>query len=856
MYRNIVYNGREQKVTLFTWDEAGKRIHYDCSFSPYLYVEDSKGEKTSIYGTKVKRKTFRSNFERRKFIADSGIKRLFENLSPAQQFLVDMFWKDNESESFSQNPIRTIFIDIETYSPNAFPDTQDPRDPINVITCYDTLSKKYTTFGTKKITKKLDDNINYITCKGERELFSKFIDYLEKDYPDIISGWNSEFFDIPYIINRCERVMGEEYVRRLSPLSNVYARLVKGKFGKDSNRYYIDGVSCIDYLDIYRKFCLTMRESYKLDAIAELELGENKVDYGDIDLATLADTDWDKFVEYNIHDVRLLVKLEEKLQYISLLRMLAYIGLTTFEGALGSISLLTGVLCIRARYNKEVMATFVRGGDSGTNPGAFVSEPLRGFQNYFVSFDAASLYPSIMMSLNMSPETKVGRFRKTKDGNFEVLHTSGKTFTLPPDKFSLFLKKEQCCLSKADIIFTQKKKGIVCKFLEENFDKRALTRKEHKSVLKEMESLDKRSSQYKDLKFRAQFLDTKQLTQKIVLNSLYGAFGNKNSPFGDDDIAASVTLTGQSIIKQANTILRTFLENSIDDLTQKEKDECNIYGDTDSVFFSIKSFITRGLTFEEDGEITQGVYELLDRIETNLNSNINQWCKRNLLSQSPRINFKREKLCDVGMFLQKKRYAVRIRDNEGQKCCKFKYTGVEVVRSTMPNAIKPYAKKIIETMMITQSNAETNTCLNDAYNTFKGLSPEEIAFVMGVKGYDKYASQCKEFNIPKRMPIHVKSAYYHNHITRNIFNDNKAELITSGDKVRYLYLQLPNKFNIESIGFKYEYPKEFMDMFKIDYDRMFEKILFQSISRFYDSVGWRIRKPTDNVRVELFDLFS
>jgi len=857
MYRNVVYNGREQKVTLFTWDESGKRINYDCSFSPYLYVEDNRGEKTSIYGTKVKRKTFRSNFERRKFVTDSGIKRLFENLSPGQQFLLDSYWKDNEGENFSQFPLRTVFLDIETFSPTTFPNVDDPRDPINVITVYDTLSKKFTTFGTKQLSSKIKEKgVKYVYCKNERELFSKFISYFEEDYPDIISGWSSEFFDIPYIINRCERIMGEEYVRKLSPLGNVYSRDVKGKFGRDSKRYYIDGVSSIDYLDIYRKFCLTMRESYKLDAIAELELGENKIDYGDVDLATLSIEDWDKFVEYNIHDVRLLVMLEEKLQYISLLRMLAYCGLTTFEGALGSISMLTGVLCIRARHNKEVMATFVRGKDTGTNPGAYVSEPLRGFQNYFVSFDATSLYPSIMMSLNMSPETKIGRVEKTKDGEFEIQHISGKSFTLSTEKFAKFLKQEECCLSKAGIIFTQKKKGIVCNFLEEYFDKRVVIRNEHKSVLKELDGLSKKDVKYTELKTRAQYLDTKQLTTKIILNSLYGAFGSKTSPFGDDDVASSVTLTGQAIIKQANTILRNFLGESFEGISESEKINCNIYGDTDSVFFSIKPFVDRGLKFEQDGEITQEVYDLLNKIEQYLNANINTWCKTHLLTKNPRIFFKREKLCDVGIFLQKKRYALRIRDNEGIKCSKFKYTGVEVVRSTMPNAIKPYAKKIIETMMTTQSNATTNTCLNEAYDTFKTLPPEEIAFVMGIRGYERYAAQCKEFNLPKKMPIHVKSAYYHNHITRNVFNDNKSELIASGDKVRYMYLQLPNKFNIDSIGFKYTYPEEFKTMFKIDYDKMFEKILFQSISRFYEAVGWRIRKPTDNVRVELFDLFS
>jgi DNA polymerase elongation subunit (family B) len=199
---------------------------------------------------------------------------------------------------------------------------------------------------------------------------------------------------------------------------------------------------------------------------------------------------------------------------------------------------------------------------------------------------------------------------------------------------------------------------------------------------------------------------------------------------------------------------------------------------------------------------------------------------------------------------------MHILDDEGIKENKFKYTGVEVVRTTMPNAIKPYAKKIIETMLSTQSLTETNKILNETYDIFKELSPEELAFVMGVKGYEKYAVNCNEFTTVKSMPIHVKSAYFYNLLLDKLSTGNKYESLGSGDKVRYMYVEKPNKYGLDSIGFKYDYPSEFKDTFKIDYDKMFEKILFQGIERFYDCVGWSIRKPAENVQVELFDLFS
>jgi len=420
-YRNCVYNSRDQSVKLFTWDEAGKRIQCDVSVSPYLYIEDNAGDKTTIFGTKAKKKIFNNVYERNKFIQDSGIKRVYENIPAVQQYLIDTFWTENEKPEFAKNQLKVTFIDIETYSVDDFPNIDNPDHTVNVITCYDNFSKQFHTFGLKPYNG-TNKNIVYTHCKNERDLFIKFIEYIEEDYSDVLSGWNSEFFDIPYIINRCERILGQEYVNRLSPTGKVYYREVMGKFGRQQKRYYIEGIACIDYLDIYRRFCLKLRESYKLDAIGEIELGERKVDYGNMNLSTLADTDWTTFVDYNIQDVNLLVRLEDKLQYIVLLRMLAYVGLTTLEGAMGTISVINGALTIRARKRKEVLSTFIRNQGTGKNPGAYVAEPKSGFKNNIVSFDANSLYPNVMISLNLSPETKIGIVEKNDNGNVNIYH--------------------------------------------------------------------------------------------------------------------------------------------------------------------------------------------------------------------------------------------------------------------------------------------------------------------------------------------------------------------------------------------------------------------------------------------------
>jgi len=520
---------------------------------------------------------------------------------------------------------------------------------------------------------------------------------------------------------------------------------------------------------------------------------------------------------------------------------------------MGTIQVINGALTIRARKRNEIISTFIRNADTGKNPGAYVAEPKRGFKKNVVSFDANSLYPNVMISLNTSPETKVGKIERTTDKNVTIQHVTGKLFELSKPDFVKFLKNEQCSISKAGFLFSQKKKGIIPEFLEYYYNKRV----EIKKKLFKTKQKFKKEPNNLDLKYEVERLNTSQMVIKILINSCYGYMGNKNAPIGDDDIASSVTLTGQAVIKYSNELIKEFLKKEVADISDRELEECVIYNDTDSSYISISPLVDKGIVkFWDNDMVHEETYSKIQEIEDYLNEGISKWAEKAILTNNSRFVFKRECIADIGVFLQKKRYVMHILDDEGIKENKFKYTGVEVVRTTMPNAIKPYAKKIIETMLSTQSLKETNSILNETYEVFKSLSPEELAFVMGVKGYEKYASQSNEFNTCKGMPIHVKSAYYYNELLDKLNTGNKYESISTGDKVRYMYVEQPNKFGLDSIGFKYEYPEEFNSIFKPDYDKMFQKILFQAIERFYENVNWTIRKPSENVQVELFDLFA
>ena len=853
MYRNVYYDNRNECYQLFTWDDDGNRVTLECSYNPYLYLETkSRSDATSLFNTPLKRRTFRNNFERRKFINSSGIKRYFENLACDQQFLVDRFWTRVGDDDFNKHPLVTYFIDIETYSPDDFPSPDIAKDRINVITLYDTSKGKFITWGTSKLEKDID-NVKYIYCPTEYELLAKFVSFIESNPPDIISGWNSQFFDIPYIIMRTVKVLGDDAHHRLSPVRNVYCRNVRGKFGNDQTRWYISGISSLDYLDVYQKFSPGVKESYKLDAIAEEELGDKKIDYGNINLSELADQDWQTFVEYNVQDVNLLVKMDDKLRYLELLRMLAYTGLTTLEGGMGTLGVVTGAAVIKSRGDQLLMPTFLKDEATGKNPGAYVGEPQNGFQKSILSFDANSLYPNTMISLNMSPETKVGKIIHKDDKEVHVRHVSDKIYKLTHTKFKEFLDKDKIAISRAGILFSQTKKGIIPEIVDNIYQQRVEIRKEHKKLRRELSKLKKTDSNYKKLKQKVDQLDTKQFTLKILINSIYGYFGNKMAPFGDDDIASSITLTGQGVIKKSNKILTDYIADIIKDVDVNPI----VYNDTDSSYISIQSLMDHlGEPFSVDNIVTPAAYKVAEEIENHLNIEISKWAELSLNSADTRFVFKRECMCDVGIFLQKKRYVLHVLDDEGFKCKKFKYTGVEVVRSTLPKTIKPLVKDIIETMITTQSYSETSAIFREAYDQFRELPLEDIAFVMGIREYDKYANKCTNYNVCKGMPIHVKAAYYYNLLIKKLNLTRNHESITSGDKVRYYYVNVPNRLGITSLAYKQYLPDQFREDFPPDTELMFDKIVYSIIGRFYDAVNWKLQKPSKQPQTDLFELLA
>lgn len=842
MYRNCVYNNRERKIFLWTWDNNGERIKEEHDFKPYVLLEDKSGNEKSIYGTKLKKKEFNSGYDRNNFVKDSSIKRIYENLPPYQQFLIDNYWSVCEDDNFSKYPLKLAFLDIECPHSEKFAEPDTAEAVINLITIYDSFSKMYHVFGLKNYYTTRDD-VKYYWCKSEEDLLKSFIKYFRKEEFDVISGWNISAFDIPYLVNRITFQLGEDWAKKLSPIERIYEKTnPNGKFGMPSKEYVIEGISILDYYVMYQKFNLEKQESYKLDNIGEVELGINKIQHSG-NLWELAQKDWHIYTDYNIRDVEICVKLDEKKGYISLLRFLAYTGLCDLENAIKTVPPMNGAIAIRARMRGEYIPTFIRPVTDYKAPGGYVAEPRIGFAENIVSFDANSLYPSVMISLNLSPETKIGRLEKDGD-KIKIHHVSGRIFEMTKENFKKFMDEEKAALTKAGFLFSQKRRGLVPEFLDNLYSKR-------KEMKNRMLDCRKKGDKEGEQKY-----DTIQYAYKIHLNSLYGYMLNKYAPMGDEDIGTSVTLTGQAVIKKSNDLFQDFLKMRMPDIPDLLLQQSCVYGDTDSGYYSLKAFENLGIFLKEDGKISKSFYQLCDDVEKFINEGIDDWARKNLRSIDPRFVFKRETICDSGIFLGKKYYVLHTLDEEGVVTDKFKYKGVDVVKTTMPKKVKPYVKKVIEHMIATQSLKETNDLFNQAYEEFKKLSIEEISKISGMNNYAEYSAKCSGLNTVKGMPSHLKAAYHHDLIMEQSGWSSKYEKFKSGDKVRMVYVKKPNKYNLDAIGFKETWPEEFNTIFSVDYEKMFSKIFHAAIERFYEAVGWNLRKPSENLKIELDDLFG
>ena len=851
MYRNIYYNYSDGEMVLYTWDAQGVPITERHTYHPYYYVDTAnEPDAYSIFGGPLKKRVFNKQFDRLRSIKD-GATRIYHNLGCEQQFLIDHFGVQNATPDFMKFALRVFFLDIEVYSKGGFPTPKEAKDRINLITLYDTITKKFYTWGLEKDYDHTRTDLVYNMCETESILLERFLQFWENNYPDVFSGWHSEGFDAPYIINRIKRVLGENHAKRLSPVGAIFEKQFMGSFGKPTTKWVIYGISCLDYMELYKKFTIEKRESYKLDFIAEIEVGMNKVKYKYGNLTTLADEDWHTFVDYNIVDVDLLVHLDNKLNYIQLTRKLAYTGLTPLEAALGTLSVVTGCIALKASEEGRVIPTFEDELD-GDIEGGYVREPIRGLHDSIVSFDANSLYPNTMITLNLSPETKLGKIVEKTDTEVRILSITGKEYSLSPEKFIQFIKSEQVAISRANVMFTQKKRGLVPQIIEKLYNERVELKKELKVAKKHLSTSAKGSDDYNKWKSAADHLNVSQHTIKILINSMYGYWGNRFSPLGDTDLARSITLTGQAVAKEAAAISERFVR---DVYKVDTKMPIVVGGDTDSIYISVAPImLSNKWETSVKGKVTPEMYKVCTELEDYLSVNITAWAKKTLNTIDPRFVFKRETICDTALFIEKKRYIAHVLDDEGIPTDKYKYIGISVVTTSVPKKLKPFIKRVAETMLQTKSLNETNTVYTKVYDEYKKLDVEDIATTRGISDYETSANQCDGFKTVKGMPVHVKSAYYYNLMLDQLSLSDKYEKVASGDKIKWYYC-MPNRYKTHTMAYKEYLPEDIKQLFPVDTELMFKKVIGSAVDILYTAAGWPTSTPNNQQIINLTDLF-
>ena len=829
MYQNIYFENKNQKVHI--WDD--EKGYFVMPYKRYAYVKNRAGTHISLYGDKLK-KVYRY---------DSETPNLFESdVPPETRVLVDQY-TDSDELSIGHE---IMTIDIEVEVTDGFPDIHKADNRITSIAIHNTLTDIYTAFvldENKKLRLQSKDDIVIHSFEDEFSLLQKFfMEYMENN-PTIITGWNIDTFDIPYLYNRACNIVGKNIADCLSPIRTVY-------WNKHRKRYMLAGVSCLDYYSLYRLFTYTQLSSYRLDAVAEHELGENKIEYTGT-LNDLYENNIDKFVEYNIHDVRLVKKMHDKLDFIDMARGVCHVGHVPYEDVYFSSRYLEGAILVFLKKlgvvapNKPPRPKKI---DGDKFAGAYVQSPQRGKHDWVFDLDITSMYPSVIMSLNISPETKIGKLSGWDAEEF--MRGTNKTYTLKSGEKEMgkltetelkdFFDKNKVSVSSNGVLYRSDKKGLIPALLEKWFD----TRVEYRKLMKKFGDAGDND--------KYTYFKSRQLIQKVVLNSLYGVLGLPVFRFYDLDNAEATTLTGQELIKFTKKIGNHFYNKELGD----DKDYC-IYIDTDSVFYSALPLVKKRFpTMDYDSEtmMSKRILDVADEMQNFLNKSYDYFAKKFLNLDVHRFEIKQELIAKSGLFIVKKRYGLKIINDNGVKVNKLHVKGLDLVRSNFPKAMGELLKSVLEDILATVPKDKIDERIINFKESMKLIDFDRIAMPTGVKGLKKYTQGMNgSFTIfAKGSPAHVKAAITYNDLLRHFKLDKQYEFISESEKIKWVYLK-QNELGLESCSYKgYDDPPQIIEFIKknIDYKKMYAQMLEKKIMMFYESLKWNepVNKKTSMER--------
>jgi DNA polymerase elongation subunit (family B) len=658
-----------------------------------------------------------------------------------------------------------------------------------------------------------------------------------KKCPDILTGWNTKFFDEPYLINRFRKIIGEDEAKKLSPWNYIGERKTVIN-GRQMIAYNIMGVESLDYIELYKWYAPggKSQESYRLDAIAQVELGEGKISYDEYDnLHALYRLNYQKFIEYNIKDVELIIKLEDKLKLIELGVTLAYDTKTNFEDIFAQTRMWDS-LTYAYLFEKGIIVPprEIKEKDSAFE-GAYVKDVQVGKHDWVASFDLNSLYPHLMMQYNISPETLIDPQDYT-DEMREVL-SSGvsveKLLMRQVDTSGL----ANVTLTPNGQFFRTDMQGFLPKMMEEMYNDRKKFKKLMIQAKKEYE-VEKDTTKLYDIEKRIAKYNNIQLAKKVGLNSAYGALGSQYFRFYDLRMALGVTTAGQLSIRWIENKINEYMNKLLD---TSDKDYV-VASDTDSIYLRMGELVNK---FIKDTSDKQKVISLMDKIcEDKLQPYIDKSYEELAVyvhAYQQKMEMKREGLSDKGIWTAKKRYILNVYNNEGvqYKEPQMKVMGLEMIKSSTPAAIREKMKEAIQ-LMVNGTEDDIHNFISKFREDFRKLPPEDISFPRGLNGLNKYSDALTLYKLGT--PIHVKGAILYNNFLKQNGLTKKYQLIQEGEKIKFTYLKMPNPFKDTVISYPTRLPTELgLDNF-IDYDLQFDKAFLEPIKVILDCMQWTTEK--------------
>ena len=819
-YTNIQLAG---DTILYRGYENGEPVQFRTQFSPTLYVLSNKKEEfQTLDGRYVSPIQFGVAREARDFIKKYEGVEGFE-VHGYERFVYQYIRREFPGEvQYSIPQMKIYALDIEVQCENGFPDVEAAAEEMLSITVKDMVSKQYYCWAMREFTP--PEGVKHKIFWTENEMLQDFITWWSHNTPDILTGWNVNLYDVPYIARRVCRVLGEKWMKSLSPWNRANEREVYVQ-GRKNYAYDISGVNILDYLDLYRKFTYSSQESYRLDHIAFVELGQRKVDHSEYEnFKDFYTSDWQKFMEYNIQDVELIDRLEDKMKLLELAITMSYDAKVNFEDVYSQVRMWDTMIYNYLTDRKVVVPPRKGAKKDEKYAGAYVKEPIPGKYDWVVSFDLNSLYPHLIMQYNISPETLI-----------DARHPSATVDRILEE--TLDIDGEYCvCANGAQ--YRKDMHGFLPEMMQTIYDERTIYKKR---MLNAKQSLEYAKTPAETLALQKDIskFNNIQMARKIQLNSAYGAIGNQYFRYYNLANAEAITLSGQVSIRWIEGKVNQYLNK----LLKTEDHDYVIASDTDSIYICLDLLVSS--VFPSQDVPAERIVSFLDaackeRIEPFIDKSYKELADY-VGAYEQKMFMKRENIANKGIWTAKKRYILNVWDSEGVRYekPKLKIMGLEAVKSSTPAACRTAIRDCMKVIMNKDEEA-AQKFIADFKDEFSSLPIEDISFPRGCNGINKWSHPATIYS--KGTPIHVRGALLYNFHNKKNKLTHKYPLIQDGEKIKFVYLKTPNKIGENVISYLGTFPKEFGLDKQVDYDLQFSKSFLDPIKVIMDVMGWQPEK--------------